>query len=148
MKKWAAKRDSDSKIVIIQCKINPQLFLDQMDDGPYTLLNEIDEIINPAPTRSFRDSWEDNGSGDVQVNMPAARAEKMATFRVERDKRLEKTDKDWVEKSSKSESLTTTETYKTELRDMMPDEQTAVDAETDDDTLATYGASWPTDPNA
>lgn len=150
MKKFAAKRDSDGKIVFLHAKYDAQSALDKYSsdagDGPYTLMEQDPSM--PASGKYFRDALEDDGSGNVQVNMTSARAQKKAEARAERDVKLEASDKDWVTKASKGEDATATETYKTELRDLGATIDTDCDAEADDVALKDYEPTWPTDPNA
>lgn len=166
MKSYAYKDIASNEIRILHCNGDAEEIMKMAspdnktgagtEADPYiytataTLMGELDKDDNGKyifPSRVFRASWRDV-SGQPAVDMSLARAEKMGEFRVERDKRLVKSDADWVEITSKGEVITATETYKTELRDMMSSEQTSVDAETDIDVLVTYDATWPTDPNA
>ena len=143
--KYSAKRDSDGAIIILMVlRGTAQDALDKYSkdqgDGPYTLLNQIDSETNPEPSRKWRNSWKDGGSGDLEVDLTAARAEKMTEIRAKRDLWLKQSDASWVEESSKGTATTDIESDKTALRDMTDDAQTAVEAETHGDDLEAYDA--------
>jgi len=143
MGKWAAKRDSDGSITIVQPRSGTaQSALDRLavDMGEsYTLLNEITDL-NPEPSKRWRKQLQDNGSGDLEVDMTAAREAKMTEIREKRDSWLKQSDDSWIEESSKGNATTDIESDKDALRDMTDDAQIAVDAETDADDLEAMDA--------
>jgi hypothetical protein len=137
MNKTAAKRDSDGHIIVIQTNGDVQAILDQMPDGPYTVVGDASELnLN----RKYRDCWRDDGGGNVAVDMTLARTMKMNETRAERDAMLEKSDKVYIEELTKGLDTTDVEADKTALRDMTVTAQTAVDAIDDPDELETYDA--------
>ena len=69
-----------------------------------------------------------------------ARARKMVEIRAKRDYMLVENDKQWLIASKKAESTTTLEADAVILRDMTDDAQTAIDAESDLQTVKDYDA--------
>ena len=137
MNKMAAKRDSDGHVIIVQTKGDAQAILDQMPDGPYTLIGDASEL---TANRKYRDCWRDDGEGGVEVDLDLARADKMAEIRAKRDDLLAKSDAVYIEELSKALDTTDVQADKTALRDMTGTAQTAVDAIEDADELEAYDA--------
>ena len=137
MKKTAAKRDSDGHVIIVQTNGDVQGILDQMPDGPYTLMNEVSEL---TANRKYRDHWRDDGNGDIAVDMTLARAAKMEEIRAKRDAMLEKSDKLYIEQLTKGQDTSDVEADKNALRDMTVAAQVVVDAEDDADALEAMDA--------
>ena len=140
MKDWSAKRDSDGKVVILLNTKDPEAILNKMPDGPYTLIGECD--VSTLASRKWRDSWKDDESGGIEVDMVGARAQKMQEIRAKRDEMLDNSDKKWVEATTKGEAsdVSDIEADKVALRDMAVAAQAAVDAETDPDNLESMDA--------
>lgn len=101
-----------------------------MEEGD-TLMNECDAA--DLPPRYFRDLYQDDGGGDIEVDLADARSFKLDKIRVVRDRMLKKSDEIWTEESSKAEDLTDIQADKVDLRDLPADADTALTAL---DTLA------------
>ncbi len=132
MRKWAGKRDSDGLIVVVQCNSDPQNFLDKLNDGPYTLLNEVTDS-NPLPDRKYTDKWKDNGSGDIEITQTDMDSTNFISLREQRDKLL--FDSDWTQGLDTALDKAKVEewrTYRQALRDLPSN---TIDAE---------NPTWPT----
>lgn len=156
MKKYAAKRQ-DGSVYTIQCKHSPENFLEDLDND--TLMNEITDA-NPLPSKAFRDSWQDNGSGDIEIDLTGAKTEKKASCRAERNAKLKTWDDKELEINSKISRKTrlvedttaeeadrdAVEDYKQDLRDLGATIDSEVDAELTTDDVEAYEPTWPTEP--
>jgi len=71
-------------------------YLQGKDVPPDALNARIEDAVNLPPSRAFRNCWRNTvgagGAERVDVDMPLARAQKMAEIRTERNKRLAETD--------------------------------------------------------
>lgn len=95
--------------------------------------------------RRFRDCYRRAGTGLPRVDMPLARAQRMAEVRLERNKRLTASDGDML-KAREQGDLTQEaqlKTYRQQLRDIPVTTQVAVDACGTPEALHTFTPTWP-----
>jgi len=155
MKQWAVKK-TDNSIYTFQCEGSPDDFLQDPTD---TLLNEITDS-NPMPSKSQRAAWKDDGSGDIEVDLTLAKADKKTSCKDERDVKIKNWDEVEQEYTSKisrgtrlSEDVSAEQTnldaiedYKHNLRELGATIDTEVDAETTVEDVDDYEPTWPTEP--
>ena len=67
-------------------------------------IKDQDISIEPLPNRHFEDCWRDDGTGNVHVDMPLARTQRMGEIRAERDRRFEPFDREWMKATGQKEA--------------------------------------------
>lgn len=97
------------------------------------------------PSREYRDCWVES-EGSIVVDLTAAKEKKVEEIRKVRDQLLTESDAIWVEIASKDEAQAGIQTYKQELRDMMPGEEATIAAISDVESLTAYTPTFPTKP--
>ena len=104
----------------------------------------LDDVeISVLPGRYFRNCWRDNGNGNVHVNMPLARTQRMKEIRSKRDSLLTESDK---EKFRLDDVGTKTETDALAIkRQALRDIPQNVDLEVIDtpEALEAFEPDWP-----
>lgn len=98
-------------------------------------------LITPADlptTRRWRNCWRDR-SNRIEVDMPLARAQRLAELRAERDQLLPQLDKDWMKAvgQGRTGDAAQIEAQRQALRDMPQQKQPLLDAAQTPDQLET-----------
>jgi len=95
-----------------------------------------------APNAKYRDAWREKG-GEITVDLPAARLIKLAEIRIERDKRLADSDKEWLIAMSQGKSQDEINTKKKALRDIPDVAESALKKLKKLETIDAYSPEWP-----
>ena len=95
------------------------------------------------PGKRFRDCWRNDGTGKIHVDMPLARAQRMAEIRAERDKRLAVTDadKNKLDDIGTAQQKTALATKRQALRDIP--QNSDLEAVTTPEALEAFEPAWP-----
>ncbi len=98
-------------------------------------------------SRRFRDCWRVSGQG-VDVDMVAAKAQRLSEVRADRDARLAAADALTLKTmdSAVKADQDKVKTYKQALRDLPTTAQTAINAAATPDALDAYAPPWPVAP--
>lgn len=146
MKQYMAKRDSDGHVIHISSK-NVEADLNRLPDGPYTLLNQVNES-NPMPDKKYRAKWKEvGGVGTVEQSDidDQDREEKLQAVRDHRSPLLAEADIEINKLLDSAGDESAWRTYRQNLRDITDSykaDMSTLDAV--DDVEA--DVSWPTKP--
>lgn len=115
------KADGTIRVGIPAPGANPEEFASKVEahaEAGTTRLPDCDAAA--LPLRRFRDCWRTDGFGAVQVDMPLARAQRMAEIRTERNIRLDASDKEKarLDDGGTEQQKTDIAVYRQALRDL------------------------------
>lgn len=102
-----------------------------------------DALASVLPGRRFRDCWRANDAGEIHIDLPLAREQRMAEIRVERNRLLDTSDKEWARLMDvgDAEAQAALKTYRQALRDIP--QNTSVNRIKIPEALAAYEPDWP-----
>lgn len=98
-----------------------------------------------APAKKYRDCWAEK-NGDIVIDLPKARAQKLAELRVARDAKLQESDKEWMIASSSgasAEAIKAINDKKKALRDLPDAAEAALKKCKKAETIDAYDPEWP-----
>ena len=106
-----------------------------------------DVRVEDLPPRRFRNAWRADGRGAPSIDMPAARAIRIAEIRAERDQRLAASDGEMLrEQETGGAKLAALRAYRQALRDVPTVTAPTIEAVGDPDGLAALEPDWPIRP--